>query len=69
MDLSQDPEVSKTGAIRVSDILSMKWKDIVDDRIYYTIERNNKTVSLKTPAQIIGIISYYKQDIDGNTYI
>jgi integrase len=80
LDLSQYPEISKTrdvflfsfylAGIRIGDVLSMKWKDIVDDRIYYKMGKNNKTVSLKTPAQITEILSHYKKDkVSNSDYI
>ena len=80
LDLSPYPEISKTrdvflfsfylAGIRIGDVLCMKWKDIVDDRIYYNMGKNNKTVSLKTPAQIIEILSHYEQDkVSNSDYI
>ncbi|NJB82803.1 site-specific integrase [Wenyingzhuangia aestuarii] len=80
LDLSQYPEISKTrdvflfsfylAGIRIGDVLEMEWKDIVDDRIYYKMGKNNKIVSLKTPTQIIEILSRYEQDkVSNSDYI
>lgn len=80
LDLSGYPEISKTrdvflfsfylAGIRIGDVLGMKWKDIVDGRIFYKMGKNNKTVSLKTPEQITEILSHYKQDkVSNSDYI
>jgi len=76
VDLSQYPEISNTrniflfsfylAGIRIGDVLQMKWKDIVDGRIYYKMGKNNKTVSLKIPPQVIAILSNYKQEKNTN---
>ncbi|ADB37998.1 site-specific integrase [Spirosoma linguale] len=48
--------------MRVSDVLRLKWSDFQDDRLHYTMGKNKKTGSLKTPDKVIGILSQYRQD-------
>ena len=80
LDLSQYPEISQArdvflfsfylAGIRVGDVLSMRWEDIIDNRVYYKMGKNNKTVSLKLPAQITEILSHYEKDkVSNSDYI
>lgn len=46
--------------IRISDVLRMKWSDIVGDRIYYKMSKNNKVDSLKIPDKIFEILKDYQ---------
>ena len=48
--------------IRISDVLRMRWSDIVEDRLYYKMSKNDKVDSLKLPAPVINILSYYRED-------
>jgi len=53
--------------MRVSDLLRLKWSDFKDDRLHYTMGKNLKTGSLKTPEKVIKILLQYepdKQNID-----
>lgn len=45
--------------IRISDVLRMRWSDIVGDRLYYKMSKNNKVDSLKMPPPVIDILEYY----------
>lgn len=47
---------------RISDVLRMKWSDIMGDRLYYKMSENDKADSLKLPTPIITILSYYRKD-------
>ena len=47
--------------MRVSDVLRTKWADIVDDRLYYSMGKNNKSLSLKIPEKAKGIIQQYEE--------
>ena len=38
--------------IRVSDVLQLKWKDFLDDRLYYRMDKNSKQVYLKVPDKV-----------------
>ncbi len=38
--------------IRVTDVLQLKWKDFLDDRLYYRMRKNGKLVSLKIPSKV-----------------
>lgn len=46
--------------MRVSDVLRMKWSDFHDDRMHYTMGKNKKAGSLKTPDKVWQIINQYK---------
>ena len=45
---------------RISDVLRIKWSDIIDNRLHYTMGKNLKAVSLKIPDKVITILSYYE---------
>lgn len=53
--------------IRISDVLRMRWSDIVDDRIYYKMSKNNKVDSLKIPSKIFDILKDYKPNKRSNS--
>lgn len=48
--------------IRISDVLRMRWSDIVAERLYYKMSKNDKADSLKLPEPVIKILSYYQVD-------
>lgn len=48
--------------IRVSDVLKIRWSDIYDNRIHYTMNKNSKLVSLQLPDKIHSILSHYIND-------
>lgn len=48
--------------IRISDVLTMRWSDFIDDRLLYVMNKNEKTVSLKIPEKAMTIINHYKGD-------
>lgn len=50
--------------VRISDVLQMKWSDISQGRLSYTMGKNNKVVSLKMPAQAVEIINQYKDQAE-----
>lgn len=45
--------------MRVSDIFRMRWSDIRDARLHYTMGKNNKGGSLKIPEKALSIIEQY----------
>lgn len=47
--------------MRVSDVLRMKWSDIQDNRLHYSMGKNNKVGSLKIPDKAAKIIAQYEQ--------
>ncbi len=53
--------------IRISDVLQMRWTDIVDDRLYYKMGKNNKADSLKLPLTVIRILEFYQKDKRSST--
>ncbi len=48
--------------IRISDVLTMRWSDFVDERLVYVMNKNDKTVSLKIPDKALNIIKHYRND-------
>ena len=48
--------------MRVSDVLHMKWSDLKDDRLYYTMGKNQKVGSLKIPEKALSILKQYESD-------
>ena len=47
--------------IRVSDVLRMRWSDIQNNRLHYSMGKNNKGGSLKIPDKVIGILNQYEK--------
>ncbi|WP_215241131.1 tyrosine-type recombinase/integrase [Dyadobacter helix] len=45
--------------VRVSDVVSLKWADFLDGRLYYQMNKNEKPVSLKIPEQAHKILALY----------
>lgn len=43
--------------IRVSDVLLLKWKDFLDNRLQYRMGKNDKMVSLKIPEKVSNILT------------
>lgn len=52
--------------IRISDVLQMKWSDLMDGRLYYTMNKNEKPLSLKIPDQVMGILDFYRPSRQSN---
>jgi len=48
--------------MRVSDVLRVKWSDFNDNRLYYTMGKNQKVGSLKTPEKVQVILKHYISD-------
>lgn len=48
--------------IRISDVLEMKWSDFMDGRLFYTMNKNEKPVSLIIPEKAATILEFYKHD-------
>lgn len=48
--------------MRVSDVLRVKWSDFNDNRLYYTMGKNQKVGSLKTPEKVQSILKNYISD-------
>jgi len=45
--------------IRITDVLSLTWADFKDGRLYYTMNKNEKPVSLKIPEKAQAIFDHY----------
>jgi len=50
--------------IRVSDVLQLKWKDFMDNRLYYRMNKNSKLVSLKVPTKVFKILNKLERHED-----
>jgi integrase len=48
--------------MRVSDVLRVKWSDFNDERLYYTMGKNQKVGSLKVPKKVRSILKHYISD-------
>jgi len=55
--------------IRISDVLEMKWSDFKDGRLFYTMNKNEKPISLKIPEKAKGIIDLYIKRRKSEEYI
>jgi integrase/recombinase XerD len=47
--------------MRVSDVLRLTWSDFHDERLFYTMGKNEKAGSLKIPAKAASILEKYKR--------
>lgn len=52
--------------MRVSDVLRMKWENIEDGRVHYTMGKNAKAGSLKLPAKAVEILDFYRTNYKNN---
>lgn len=48
--------------IRNGDVLKLKWQDLRDNRLYYTMGKNQKVVSVKIPDKAATIFEEYRPD-------
>lgn len=46
--------------IRITDVLGLIWGDFKDGRLYYTMNKNEKPISLKVPEKAQAILDKYK---------
>lgn len=53
--------------IRISDVLEMKWLNFKDGRLFYTMNKNDKPISLKVPDKAAIILEFYKADKQSKT--
>lgn len=51
--------------MRVSDVLRLKWSDIQDSRLHYSMGKNKKGGSLKLPSKASAIVSNYENEKQG----
>lgn len=48
--------------MRISDTLRLKWSDFQNDRLHYSMGKNAKAGSLKTPEKALRIMEQYKRE-------
>lgn len=46
--------------MRASDVLRLRWSDIQDGRLHYTMGKNKKTLSVKIPDKAVPIFEQYR---------
>ena len=46
--------------MRISDVLRLRWSDFQNDRLHYTMGKNNKVGSLKLPEKVQRILEKYE---------
>ena len=46
--------------MRISDVLRLKWMDFQDERLHYSMGKNDKSGSLKVPEKAMKILSQYE---------
>lgn len=46
--------------MRISDVLQIKWNQIIDNRMYYTMGKNKKVLSLTIPTKAMKILQEYE---------
>lgn len=51
--------------MRISDVFRIKWSDIQNGRLFYSMGKNEKGGSLKIPEKVLSIIAQYKDDKHG----
>jgi integrase/recombinase XerD len=47
--------------MRISDVLRLKWSDFQNDRLHYSMGKNDKGGSLKVPEKALAILEQYKR--------
>lgn len=56
--------------MRVSDVLGIKWNNIIDGRLHYRMNKNEKLLSIKLPEKILPILKQYQdQKTSNNDFI
>lgn len=48
--------------IRIADVFKVRWSDIYDNRIHYTMNKNSKLVSLQLPEKVNNILKDYIEE-------
>lgn len=51
---------SYAGGLRVSDVLQLKWKNLDNTHIHFTIKKTGNQISIKVPDKALEIINKYK---------
>lgn len=50
-----------TAGIRISDLLTMRWKNFDGEHLYFTIKKNQEDISIKLPEKSLQLLAYYKE--------
>jgi len=79
LDLSNDPILHHArniwliayyfAGMRITDLFLLKWTDIQNGRLFYTMSKNGEPGSLKIPAKVFPIIDQYRNDPQKNDLI
>ncbi len=49
-----------TAGIRISDLLTMRWKNFDGEHLYFTIKKNQEDISIKLPEKSLALLKYYR---------
>jgi len=49
-----------TAGIRISDLLTMRWKNFDGEHLYFTIKKNQEDISIKLPEKSLVILKHYR---------
>lgn len=56
--------------IRISDVIELRHSDFMDGRLYYTMNKNEKPVSLKVPSKAKAILDLYaSKSFESGSYV
>lgn len=55
--------------MRASDVFRLKWSDFQNDRLFYSMGKNNKVDSLKVPEKAMKILDQYRQTKDSTDLV
>ncbi len=58
-----------TRGMNFADMMTLKWSDIAEDRIYYTRSKTKKNFQIKTLPPVQKILDYYKKRKNQTDYI
>ena len=49
-----------SAGIRISDLLTMRWKNFDGEHLYFTIKKNQEDISIKLPEKSLVMLKHYK---------
>ena len=47
--------------IRIADLLTMRWRNVAGDRLYFQIRKNKDCLGIKLPPKAFEIVDYYRK--------
>ncbi|MGN8072790.1 tyrosine-type recombinase/integrase [Mucilaginibacter sp. 22184] len=61
-----------SAGIRISDLLTMRWKNFDGEHLFFTVRKNKEEISIKLPNKSLEILDYYRSLAElksGKSYI